>query len=73
MKSSRMLLLLMMVVSCAGQGDLEKQEASAKCTKKGCHQMSSCSEAMYNYQECGNKELDKDGDGQPCDYLCTEK
>lgn len=34
-----------------------------------CYQMTSCSQAEEAY-ECGNYDLDRDGDGVPCESLC---
>lgn len=39
-------------------------------SKKYCHQMVSCEEAK-RYLACGVSSLDKDGDGLPCESLCT--
>ena len=41
------------------------------CTpKKTCSQMSSCEEAYFHLRECGNKSLDRDKDGIPCESIC---
>ena len=34
-----------------------------------CYEMTSCSEAEEAF-ECGNYDLDRDGDGVPCESLC---
>lgn len=39
--------------------------------KRRCAQMTSCAEARHYLQVCGLKYLDGDGDGNPCEYLCT--
>ncbi len=39
--------------------------------KKHCSEMSSCEEARYYLTLCGVKSLDGDGDGTPCEKLCT--
>lgn len=36
-----------------------------------CGQMSSCEEARYQLHTCGLSRLDGDGDGVPCEKLCT--
>jgi Excalibur calcium-binding domain len=38
--------------------------------KKTCKQMVSCDEAIFQLKSCGNKKLDRDGDGVPCNALC---
>ena len=40
-------------------------------SKKHCSQMSSCEEARYYLAQCGIKTLDGDGDGVPCEELCS--
>ncbi|WP_372239854.1 excalibur calcium-binding domain-containing protein [Pseudomonas sp. A-1] len=39
-------------------------------TKKTCGQMSSCEEAKFHLQQCGNGRLDGNNDGVPCEALC---
>ncbi|SFP39048.1 Endonuclease YncB, thermonuclease family [Geopseudomonas sagittaria] len=39
-------------------------------TRKTCGQMSSCSEARHQLEQCGNSRLDQDNDGVPCESLC---
>lgn len=38
--------------------------------RKTCGQMSSCDEALYHLQQCGNGRLDGDSDGVPCESIC---
>ena len=38
--------------------------------KRTCGQMSSCDEAYYNLRVCGNRSLDRDKDGIPCESIC---
>lgn len=38
--------------------------------RKTCSQMSSCSEARFHLEQCGNTRLDGDRDGLPCEVLC---
>lgn len=37
--------------------------------KKTCGQMTRCEEAKYHLTLCGNKRLDKDGNGIPCESI----
>jgi deoxyribonuclease-1 len=32
--------------------------------------MSSCAEARYHLEQCGNGRLDRDNDGIPCESIC---
>ena len=44
-------------------------ESSQQCgDKKYCSQMSSCDEAMRYLEQCSMTDLDKDGDGIPCEW-----
>ncbi|MBH0236916.1 excalibur calcium-binding domain-containing protein [Methylobrevis albus] len=38
--------------------------------RKTCGQMASCDEARYHLESCGNRRLDRDRDGTPCEGLC---
>jgi len=38
--------------------------------RKTCGQMSSCEEARFQLEQCGNARLDRDRDGVPCEALC---
>lgn len=40
-------------------------------TKRYCREMTSCAEARFHLVECGLARLDGDGDGRPCETLCT--
>ena len=42
------------------------------CGKKHCSEMSSCEEAKYYFSQCGEKALDGDADGMPCEKLCAD-
>ncbi|HEU0189335.1 MAG TPA: thermonuclease family protein [Gallionella sp.] len=42
------------------------------CGKKHCSEMSSCEEAMHYFSICGQKALDGDSDGKPCEKLCAD-
>ena len=39
--------------------------------KKDCSEMLSCEEAEYYMRKCSGTNLDPDGDGVPCEDLCT--
>lgn len=38
--------------------------------RKSCGQMVSCEEALFQLNRCGNRKLDGNGDGIPCNRLC---
>lgn len=46
--------------------------ASSKysCSRKTCGQMSNCEEARFQLEQCGNRRLDRDNDGIPCESIC---
>ena len=39
-------------------------------TRKTCSKVASCEEAYYQLKTCGNKKLDADNDGIPCEKIC---
>jgi endonuclease YncB( thermonuclease family) len=39
--------------------------------RKTCGQMTTCAEARYHLESCGNSRLDRDNDGVPCESLCN--
>jgi len=39
-------------------------------TLKRCNAMSSCAEAKFQLQQCGNTQIDGNHDGVPCEALC---
>ena len=49
----------------------KRTPAPASCDNlpRTCKQMTSCEQAKRAYR-CGNKRLDRDKDGIPCDNLC---
>ncbi len=52
----------------------KKPGATFSCEEKRyCKEMASCEEAIYHLQKCGNKHLDHDKDGVPCESLCAKK
>ena len=47
------------------------ESSEFSCTpSKTCSRMETCEEALYHLTVCGNKRLDGDGDGIPCQSLC---
>lgn len=56
----------------AGKPVLVAAKASQfSCTpRKNCGQMTSCAEARYHLEQCGNGRLDRDKDGIPCESIC---
>lgn len=47
------------------------KDSGPSCSaKRFCSQMSSCDEAVYHLRVCGQRRLDGDGDGKPCERLC---
>ena len=38
--------------------------------RKTCGAMASCEEARFHLRECGNRRLDRNRDGVPCESLC---
>jgi endonuclease YncB( thermonuclease family) len=50
----------------------KKEESSdfSCSTLKRCNVMSSCAEAKYQLQQCGNTQIDGNHDGVPCESLC---
>lgn len=64
--------------SKAGSNDIDTSPKNTaenfKCgTKVRCSQMTSCKEAQFYFKVCGVKELDTNGDGMPCNSLCSPK
>ena len=41
------------------------------CEKRTCRQMTNCAEALHALRQCGFTQLDSDGDGKPCEKLCS--
>jgi len=48
-----------------------KKSHSFDCEQKYCKDMSSCKEARYKLEQCGHDQLDRDGDGIPCENVCS--
>lgn len=44
---------------------------SYACGKRLCRKMASCAEAVFTLRQCGVSRLDGDGDGKPCESLCS--
>ena len=48
-----------------------KKNKPKECNKKKyCKEMTSCKEAIFYLEVCGDKNLDRDGDGIPCENVC---
>ena len=45
-------------------------EGPSCSAKRFCSQMANCAEAVYHLRTCGQRGLDGDGDGKPCERLC---
>lgn len=46
--------------------------AASRCgVKWKCAQITSCAEAVYQLRSCGRGRLDSDGDGVPCEKICS--
>nr|WP_288668269.1 excalibur calcium-binding domain-containing protein [uncultured Haemophilus sp.]DAK32591.1 MAG TPA: Excalibur calcium-binding domain protein [Caudoviricetes sp.] len=39
---------------------------------KYCKEMTSCAEAKFHLNECGESRLDRDHDGVPCENVCRK-
>ncbi len=46
------------------------EQAGYDCSRKTCSVMTSCAEAQHKLNSCGQRSLDRDGDGVPCEALC---
>ncbi|WP_377513110.1 excalibur calcium-binding domain-containing protein [Octadecabacter sp. R77987] len=43
------------------------------CSNTTCTQIRSCEEACYKLRVCGHTRRDGDGDGIPCENLCSRR
>ena len=43
------------------------------CRDVACSRLSSCAEACYKLIQCGQSKRDGDGDGIPCENLCSRR
>lgn len=51
---------------------IEQPGLQLECgAKRTCGEMNSCAEARFYLGQCGLKGLDRDGDGVPCEALCS--
>ena len=58
--------------SAAGSATQVDRTAGFHCgAKRSCREMQSCSEAHFQLERCGLTHLDGDGDGVPCESLCS--
>ena len=49
------------------------QAQSFDCSRKTCTQIRSCAEACHKLLVCGDTRRDGDGDGIPCENLCSRR
>ena len=55
-----------------GTGRHQKKASKSGCSpRKSCRTVASCKEAYYHLKTCGNKRLDRDKDGVPCESICS--
>lgn len=47
------------------------KKAASDCGHKGCSTFATCADARAYFTRCGDKLLDGDGDGKPCEKLCA--
>ena len=50
-----------------------RQAQAFNCAKTTCRQIGSCAEACYKLTVCGHRQRDGDGDGIPCENLCSRR
>ncbi len=51
----------------------QKKVGKLGCSpRKSCGTVVSCEEAYYHLRNCGNKRMDRDKDGVPCESICIE-
>ncbi|WP_312958819.1 thermonuclease family protein [Stutzerimonas nitrititolerans] len=50
--------------------DVSKSAKYSCSPRKTCGQMTSCEEARFHLKQCGNRRLDRDNDGIPCESIC---
>jgi len=53
------------------QPPASSSQDSGSCGKKHCSEISSCEDALRSLSLCGQKSLDGDADGKPCEKLCA--
>jgi endonuclease YncB( thermonuclease family) len=53
------------------QGSTTNASSFTCGSKRYCKEMSSCEEAKFYLQQCGATKIDGDGDGVPCEKLCS--
>lgn len=50
--------------------DTDEVVVAGDCRKTQCKQMTDCAEAVHYLRACKARQLDRDGDGIPCESLC---
>jgi len=61
---------LALALVCIGGLSAAMAQAPPGCQKRYCTQISTCAEAHYRYSVCGDRSLDRDDDGIPCEDMC---
>lgn len=72
MKKLLLILTALCLISSPALAKSKKANAeqfSCEDTKY-CKEMTSCAEAKFHLNECGESRLDRDGDGVPCENVC---
>jgi endonuclease YncB( thermonuclease family) len=60
-------------LSAAGNPPRESA-APIRCgAKRYCREMTSCDEARFYLRQCGLRSIDGDGDGRPCEKICSAR
>lgn len=74
MKKLILILTALFVISHPVLAKSKKADAEQfSCAdSKYCKEMSSCAEAKFHLNECGESRLDRDGDGVPCENVCRK-
>ena len=72
MKKVMLILTALFVMSSPALAKSKKADLEQfSCgERKYCKEMTSCAEAKYHLNECGESRLDRDGDGIPCENVC---
>lgn len=64
-------LALAAITTSMGVASAQQPANPSACgAKTYCTDMAACSEAYYYFSICGLDDLDRDGDGVPCETLC---
>lgn len=74
MKSLCLILAALFVMAHPVLAKSKKADAEQfSCAdSKYCKEMTSCAEAKFHLNECGESRLDRDNDGVPCENVCRK-